>query len=49
MSDIKMKLLISFYPQMNGPTKYMSQELEQYLWFFINHRQKNWLEWLVTV
>ena len=49
MSDIKMKLLISFHPQMNGPTKYMSQELEQYLWFFINHRQKNWLEWLVTV
>ena len=49
MSDIKMKLLISFHPQMNGPTKYISQELEQYLWFFINHRQKNWLEWLVTV
>ena len=49
MSDIEMKLLISFHPQMNGPTKYISQELEQYLWFFINHRQKNWLEWLVTV
>ena len=49
MSDIEIKLLILFHPQMNGPTKYMSQELEQYLWFFINHRQKNWLEWLVTV
>jgi len=27
--------------------KRMNQEPEQYLWFFVNHRQKNWLEWLV--
>ena len=26
----------------------MNQELEQYLQFFIYHRQKNWLEWLAT-
>jgi len=26
----------------------MNQELEQYLQFFIDHRQKNWPEWLVT-
>ena len=25
----------------------MNQELEQYLRFFIDHRQKYWLEWLV--
>jgi len=25
----------------------MNQKLEQYLRFFINHRQKDWLEWLV--
>ena len=24
----------------------MNQELEQYLQFFIEHRQKNWSEWL---
>ena len=24
----------------------MNQELEQYLRFFIDHRQKDWLEWL---
>jgi len=23
--------------------------LEQYLWFFIENRQKDWLEWLATV
>ena len=26
----------------------MNQELEQYLWFFVDHRQKDWLEWLVS-
>ena len=26
----------------------MNQELEQYLRFFVNHRQKDWLEWLAT-
>jgi len=26
----------------------MNQELEQYLQFFIDHRQKNWPEWLAT-
>ena len=26
----------------------MNQELEQYLWFFIEHRQKDWLEWLAA-
>ena len=26
----------------------MNQELEQYLWFFIKHRQKNWPEWLAA-
>ena len=24
----------------------MNQELEQYLWFFVDHRQKDWPEWL---
>ena len=27
----------------------MNQELEQYLRFFINYRQKNWPKWLVSV
>jgi len=26
----------------------MNQELEQYLWFFVNHRQKDWPEWLAS-
>ena len=26
----------------------MNQELEQYLWFFVDHRQKDWPEWLIS-
>ena len=26
----------------------MNQELEQYLRFFVNHRQKDWPEWLAS-
>jgi len=25
----------------------MNQKLEQYLQFFVDHRQKDWLEWLM--
>jgi len=48
MLGIKMKLLTAFHLQTDGQTEWMNQELEQYLWFFVDHRQKNWLEWLVT-
>ena len=47
MLGIKTKLSI-FFPQIDGQTEWMNQELEQYLWFFVNHRQKNWPEWLAT-
>jgi len=28
--------------------EHMNQKLKQYLQFFIDHRQKNWSEWLVS-
>jgi len=46
MLGIETKLLILFHPQTDGQMEKMNQKLEQYLWFFVNHRQKNWLEWL---
>ena len=46
MLAIETKLSTSFYLQTDGQTERMNQELEQYLWFFIDHRQKDWLEWL---
>jgi len=48
MLGIEMRLSTAFYPQMDGQTEQMNQELEQYLQFFIDHRQKDWPEWLAS-
>ncbi len=45
---IKTRLSTSYYPQTDGQTERMSQELEQYLRFFIDYRQKDWPEWLAS-
>jgi len=42
MLGIKTKLSTSFYPQMDGQMERINQELEQYLRFFVDHRQKDW-------
>jgi len=44
--EIKMKLLMSYHPQTDGQTERINQKLKQYLRFFIDHRQKDWPEWL---
>jgi len=48
MLGIEMKLSTAFHPQTDGQMEWMNQELEQYLRFFVDHRQKNWLEWLAS-
>ena len=48
MLGIRMKLLTAFHPQTDGQTEWINQELEQYLRFFIEHRQKDWPEWLAV-
>jgi len=48
MLGIKTKLSTAFHPQTDGQTERMNQELEQYLRFFIENRQKDWLEWLAA-
>ena len=48
MLGIKTKLLTAFHPQTDGQTEQINQELEQYLRFFIKHRQKDWPEWLAA-
>ena len=49
MLGIKTKLSMAFHPQTDGQTECMNQKLEQYLRFFVEHRQKDWLEWLASV
>ena len=46
MLRIEMKLSMVFHPQTDGQTEQMNQELEQYLRFFVEHRQKDWSEQL---
>ena len=48
MLEIKTRLLIVYYLQTDRQTERMNQELEQYLRFFIDHRQKDWPEWLAS-
>jgi len=48
MLEIKTKLSTAFHSQTDRQTERMNQELEQYLWFFIENRQKDWLEWLAA-
>ena len=43
---IETRLSTVFHLQMDGQTEWMNQELEQYLKFFMDHRQKDWPEWL---
>jgi len=49
MLGIKTKLSTVFHLQTDGQTKRMNQELEQYFQFFIEHRQKDWPEWMAVV
>ena len=48
MLGIKTKLLTAFHSQTNRQIEQINQELEQYLQFFVNHRQKDWPEWLAS-
>ena len=43
-----MKLLTAFHSQTDGQTEQINQELEQYLRFFVNYRQKDQPEWLAS-
>ena len=48
MLGIETKLSTAFHLQIDGQMEQMNQKLEQYLRFFIEHRQKDWPEWLVS-
>ena len=43
---IKTKLSTAYHPQTDGQTERLNQEIEQYLWMFVSHRQNDWPEWI---
>jgi len=45
---IQTKLLTTYHLQTNGQTKRINQKLEQYIKVFLDHRQKQWPDWLET-
>jgi len=49
MLGIETKLSTAYHLQIDGQTERVNQELKQYLCMFINHRQKQWPEWLGMV
>jgi len=49
MLEMETKLLMAFHLQTDEQMERMNQKLEQYLRMYINHRQNNWLKWLVTI
>jgi len=44
MLGIEIRLSTAFHLQTDGQMEQMNQELEQYLRFFVEHRQKDWPE-----
>jgi len=46
MLGIETRLSTAFYSQTDEQTERTNQDLEQYLRFFVDYRQKNWPEWL---
>jgi len=43
---IKLASSTAWHPQTNGQTEHINQELDQYLWLFLNERQDDWYDLL---
>jgi len=46
---IKLASSTAWHPQTDGQMKYVNQELDQYLWLFVNKWQDNWYDLLSMV
>jgi hypothetical protein len=42
------KLLTAYHPQTDGQIKRLNQIMEQYLRYYVNYQQDNWVELLPT-
>ena len=46
---VKLVSSTAWHPQTNGQTDHVNQELDQYLWLFVNEQQDNWCDLLPMV
>ena len=44
---ITVKLSTAHHSETNGQTERQNQELERYLWSYVNYFQDNWVQWLL--
>jgi hypothetical protein len=44
---IKTSLSMAYHLQSDGQTEHINQDLETFLWMFINQWQDDWVNWLL--
>ena len=44
----KRQLSTAYYPQTDGQTERINQEIRMFLWHYVNYQQDNWMEWLAA-
>ena len=37
-----------YHPQTDGQTEQINQEIDMFLWHYVNYQQNNWVEWLAA-
>ena len=42
------QLSMAYHPQMDGQMERINQEIEIFLWHYVNYQQDNWTEWLAA-
>ena len=39
---------MAYYPQTDGQTERINQEIGTFLWHYVNYQQDNWTEWIAA-
>ena len=42
------QLLTAYHPQTDGQMERINQEIEIFLWHYVNYQQDNWIDWLAA-
>jgi len=46
--ETKKQLSTAYHPQTDGQMERINQEIEMFLWHYVNYQQDNWMDWLAT-